>query len=297
MLNKLFQYFAFFLVVTTLISCARDTEEMTPSGFKYVTCEDKPGAVVVNNEYAFFDMTIRSGDSIIQSSNSAGRPYTVQVLESNEQYGAFTPVIEMLRNMSIGDSAVLYYPLDSFPQPPPGSANLAPILAYEVCLKDIMDQTRYTAYMEEQNKERQKDMLAAQGRESIIADLIAQVHKEYKAGELDDEITRTDSGLGFHLLESGTANTQPAPGEYVSVWYYGVKESDGSMFDNAYKRGAPYQFTLGRGEVIAGWDQGIGMLNKGGKGVLFIPSTLAYGKAGSGAIGADEDLMFYVELE
>ena len=72
---------------------------------------------------------------------------------------------------------------------------------------------------------------------------------------------------------------------------------DGKMFDTSFRMGRPYTFTVGRGEVIRGWDLGIPLLKKGGTAALFIPYTLAYGEAGKPpSIPEKSDLMFYVEL-
>jgi FKBP-type peptidyl-prolyl cis-trans isomerase len=71
------------------------------------------------------------------------------------------------------------------------------------------------------------------------------------------------------------------------------------MFDNSYQRGLmPFTFEAMTGQVIPGWDEGMGLLKKGSKALFYIPSALAYGAegAGGGAIPADADLMFYLEI-
>ena len=107
--------------------------------------------------------------------------------------------------------------------------------------------------------------------------------------------TTTASGLQYIEIEAGTGR-QPMPGDPVTVHYIGMLE-DGTEFDNSYTRGQPIPFTLGRGEVIPGWDEGVGLMHEGGKARLIIPPELAYGEAGAGGvIPPNATLVFEVEL-
>jgi FKBP-type peptidyl-prolyl cis-trans isomerase len=73
---------------------------------------------------------------------------------------------------------------------------------------------------------------------------------------------------------------------------------DGTVFDSSSNRNQAFEFTLGEGRVIKGWDEGIAMMNAGGKATLIIPSNLAYGDRGSGQrIPPYSPLVFEVELQ
>ena len=88
-----------------------------------------------------------------------------------------------------------------------------------------------------------------------------------------------------------------APGDTLTMQYVGVNYSDGSEFDTSWDDPQPFSFTLGAGEVIEGWDEGIEGMKVGGRRQLVIPPDLAYGKQGSPpAIGPDETLVFVVDL-
>lgn len=109
------------------------------------------------------------------------------------------------------------------------------------------------------------------------------------------DLQTTASGLQYAILKEGSGNS-PQPGELVSVHYTGSLE-DGTIFDSSIKRGQPIQFIIGHGQVIPGWDEGISLLKVGGKGVLAIPSDLAYGEQGAGGvIPPNATLYFEVEL-
>jgi peptidylprolyl isomerase len=86
-------------------------------------------------------------------------------------------------------------------------------------------------------------------------------------------------------------------GSKVSVHYVGVAHSTGEEFDASYNRGAPLDFQLGVGQVIAGWDQGVQGMKVGGRRQLVIPPHLGYGDRGAGgAIKGGETLIFVVDL-
>jgi peptidyl-prolyl cis-trans isomerase A (cyclophilin A) len=120
-----------------------------------------------------------------------------------------------------------------------------------------------------------------------------------KQKELLDSVAigyeETKSGLRYQILQKGTGK-QATKGAGVSVHYKG-QLLDGTVFDSSYKRKDPIDFNVGLGQVIAGWDEGILLLQVGDKARFVIPSNLAYGTAGAGgAIPPDATLIFDVEL-
>ena len=113
--------------------------------------------------------------------------------------------------------------------------------------------------------------------------------------EITKGYTQTESGLFYHLEKEGEGE-QPQKGNTVKVHYKG-ELLDGTVFDSSFKRNQPIEFSLGVGQVIPGWDEGIALLTKGAKATLIIPSDLAYGAAGAGGvIPPNATLKFEVEL-
>ena len=90
---------------------------------------------------------------------------------------------------------------------------------------------------------------------------------------------------------------EAAAGRTVSVHYVGVSWSNGEQFDASWDRMEPFQFPLGQGYVIKGWDEGVQGMKVGGRRTLHIPPHLGYGAQGAGGvIGPNETLIFVVDL-
>lgn len=107
--------------------------------------------------------------------------------------------------------------------------------------------------------------------------------------------TTTASGLQYWDIVVGTGATA-APGSTVKVHYSGYLAS-GEKFDSSRDRGEPFSFPLGAGQVIKGWDEGVGGMKVGGQRQLRIPPELGYGAAGAGGtIPPNATLIFDVEL-
>lgn len=110
------------------------------------------------------------------------------------------------------------------------------------------------------------------------------------------EPTVTSSGLGIIDISEGSGAT-PEAGQTIVVDYTGWLSDGGTKFDSSVDRGTPFEFVLGAGKVIPGWDEGLATMKVGGKRRLIIPAGLAYGEQGRPpTIPANAELTFDVEL-
>ena len=111
----------------------------------------------------------------------------------------------------------------------------------------------------------------------------------------DPPMTTTPSGLKMIDVQIGTGR-EAVTNTNVTVHYDGRLE-DGKEFDSSRRRGQPFQFRLGAGQVIKGWDEGLVGMKEGGKRQLIIPPELGYGQQGAGGvIPPNATLVFDVEL-
>lgn len=102
--------------------------------------------------------------------------------------------------------------------------------------------------------------------------------------------------LEIKEIEAGSG-AEAKSGDEVTVQYVGVDYKNGKEFDSSWSRNEPFSFSLGAGEVIPGWDQGVEGMKVGGRRELIIPPSLAYGEAGAPpAIAPNETLVFVIDL-
>ncbi len=158
-----------------------------------------------------------------------------------------------------------------------------PPMSYDLCIKNVPTII---------------SIKLVEGRLPEIEAMMKTTWNEYKSGQLENKFQMTDSGLKYIIHDPGLTNTRPMKGDQIFVHYYGILDANAKMFDTSFKTGMPYQFPLGMGQVIKGWDEGIALLNKGSKATIFIPSSLGFGPKGiTNVIPENADLIFYIELQ
>jgi peptidylprolyl isomerase len=112
-------------------------------------------------------------------------------------------------------------------------------------------------------------------------------------------MSKTSSGLQYEDTQAGTG-ASPQKGQTCVMHYTGwlwVNNAKGAKFDSSVDRGKPFEFPIGQGRVIKGWDEGVASMKIGGKRTLLIPPELGYGARGAGGvIPPNATLLFEVEL-
>lgn len=126
-----------------------------------------------------------------------------------------------------------------------------------------------------------------QDKEGLNADLEKDLKDAYTSNGTLVDLVKDDVRLG--------EGAEVKNGDTVSVHYIGTTQ-DGVRFDNSYERGTPFEFTVGDGKVIEGWEKGLIGMKVGGQRILVIPSEMAYGNRKVGPIPPNSPLVFTIEL-
>lgn len=142
------------------------------------------------------------------------------------------------------------------------------------------------------------------GKDNIVTPVEKQVEKNpqkentEEKGDVSDNQNNNKQPMEVKIekTKEGTGDRTVKSGDTISVHYTGKLE-DGTKFDSSVDRGMPFEFTIGEGMVIQGWEQGLLGMKIGEKRILTIPSELGYGSRGAGGvIPPDATLIFDVEL-
>lgn len=271
-------------LIATIYSC-QEAPKMI-SGYKYET-SNKGGKVAQIGDYAYIAITIRDqNDSILQEMKEEANMPMFKILAEPAVGPQANPIQELASVIGVGGTATVFMPIDSLTNMPPNLKEMD-YIQYDMEVMKVLTEEEYQAELQRVKNEQeasQKEIL-----DIVNADLAL-----FNEGT-SDLIKTTSDGLKYIMHDEGTG-AQGEIGKTASVDYYGVT-LDGKMFDNSYRSGRPFTFTVGRGEAIKGWDLGIPLLKENGNATIYVPYNLAYGEAGRPpVIPAKADLVFHVAL-
>ncbi len=277
------------LMAGTMSACTENSPypgyKMTPSGMYYRYLTQNEGETAKLGDVIAIDLDYylmnEKGDSLLYSTSMIPEQAYDLVREPSfpgDLYEGFTM-------MHKGDSMSFIMNADSvfrrqFHAPVvPEFVTPDAMIRWEVKMKDIMTEEEFMA------RQAAKEEAAFAEAQQVLDAFIA---------ENGIEATPTESGLIYVCTKPGKGS-QPQAGQTVKVHYTG-KLLDGTVFDSSVERDEPISIPIGVGRVIPGWDEGISMMKKGEKGILYIPAKLGYGAHGSGPIPPFSNLIFEVEL-
>lgn len=287
----------FSILAAALMVYACGQSVTTKSGIEVSFTGDRGTEVLADSNIVLLNMTYvnANGNDLFSSEKQGnGDPIPLPInFTMWDSLGGFYSVLEICK---VSDSVTfkmnakeLFVDLFKMPQVP-DSIDEASDVTFFIGIKDQMNQADFQAYRMEQFKKQQEKMMA----EAVTR--TADEAKEIAAylAENNIEADSTESGLRYVITEEGKG-AKPENGQTVEVHYRGTL-MDGTEFDSSYGRNKTFEFPLGQGRVIKGWDEGIALLNIGSKATLYIPSALGYGPRATGSIPANSILKFDVEL-
>ncbi len=264
-----------FLVASILMLNSCNKMKKTESGIEYQHVIENNTEKAKVDDYISFNFSIKtSTDSVISESKS---PFTAQVGKNP----AIKILDEIIMDSAEGDSVNINISASKlFSNRVPPGIDSAEVLKMNLKLLKVQSPETYA---EEQKKMEEERVLAQE------EEIKSYIEKE----QFDAQ--KTESGLYYVITEEGKGK-KAAAGDMVVVHYKGTL-LDGTKFDASYDRNQPFEFTLGKGQVIRGWDEGIALLSKGAKATLIVPSELGYGARGAGGIIKPHSVLrFDVEL-
>lgn len=292
-MQKISTVFIGVILALTTIGCGGSGEKTTASGFKYTIDNDATGKAAGPTDWVSFTIKIvGDNDKVFQEIGEGPNMPALQIPAPDAPAQQPNPILEILVGASVGDSMTVIMPIDSLPNPTPEVKELS-FVKYIVAVKEVKTDEERRLEVEAERAEMEAKALELKEREAVVAGVTAQTLADYKAGKLQ----LTDKGgVEVYMIEEGSG-PMVDNGSQAAMLYYGILKSNGEEFDNSYKRGRPFTFTVGRGEVIEGWDKGLVGMKKGAKAVLFIPYDKAYGEAERPGMPGKSDLVFYVEVD
>ena len=284
MRKNFFLLSALFLMLSVLTGCSNAPKgyQATDNGLYYRLFTNNGGENPQIGDLLELTMSCSVNDTVVIL------PLTKNIIPMTEP-SFWSDFVEGFSMMHKGDSASFIVDIDSsfvnlfgYNTLPP-QFNSTDIMRFEVRLDDFYPESEFRFRMIENIK---KNYPAE--TEKAVSELNAYFEKNGVVAQ------PTSTGLYYVKTQDGTGE-KPSKGSTVKAHYTGYL-LDGTVFDTSIERGEPIEFVLGVGQVIPGWDEGIALMSKGEKAVLYIPYYLAYGDRDLGVIPPFSNLVFEVEL-
>ena len=284
MRKNFFLLSALFLMLSLLTGCSNAPKgyQATDNGLYYRLFTNNGGENPQIGDLLELTMSCSVNDTVVIL------PLTKNIIPMTEP-SFWSDFVEGFSMMHKGDSASFIVDIDSSFVNLFGYNTLPPqfsstdIMRFEVRLDDFYPESEFRFRMIENIK---KNYPAE--TEKATSELNAYLEKNGVVAQ------PTSTGLYYVKTQDGTGE-KPSKGSTVKAHYTGYL-LDGTVFDTSIERGEPIEFVLGVGQVIPGWDEGIALMSKGEKAVLYIPYYLAYGDRDLGVIPPFSNLVFEVEL-
>lgn len=280
------------LFAVAAYACGQESGDFVTESGVEVTCLEKgEGVGPLKDSIVVLQMKIETEDGEVLTETTAGMPMGV-AYDPEMKAGHLQDV---LNKLVVGDSVTFNTTVKNLfeetyhSQIPPNLDSAGTIIVH-MKLADQMSKEAYRAYM---NELRQKEM---ERQQALLDEKLKTDGDSIDAflAEKGLEAITSESGLRYQITEEGTGAAVEA-GDKVTVNYVGKLLFTDEEFDS--NQDGSFNFPIGRGRVIKGWDEGIAYLKEGGKATLYIPSPLAYGARAAGpVIKPYSILVFDVEL-
>ncbi|PIY08481.1 MAG: peptidylprolyl isomerase [Flexibacter sp. CG_4_10_14_3_um_filter_32_15] len=300
----LYRFILFTLVGATMWSCNSDSlnKEKELDGIRYMLRQRGDGLALTDSSVIQISMKIyNSKDSLLRDTYTEEMPIMIDLSDSNNTKMGIVKIL--INEGKVGDSVTMFIHSDSIfaqGQPRPPFIEEGSSIRQEIKLVKHFTPTEAAAEQKAMQQKYMEKMMKQQAEaqaesEKISVEQVEYIENTYFKEKGITDFKKTESGLYYTIDKQG--KTDIKEGDKVKVNYEGTLLESGEKFDSSFDRGEPIEFPIGVGQVIKGWDEGIPLIGRGGKGTLYIPSNLGYGAQGSqGAIPPNAMLVFKVEV-
>ena len=282
------------VIVGLNFSCQPEKFQVHKDGYQYMFIKKGNGKLPDDGDFVTYNMMYKTEKDSVLFETTEERPAVVPC--NTQQWDNSGPLYKAFKIIRGGDSIIIKIPTktlfaESFKAPIPPEFDPEGEITFCIgALKVMTEEEMQVESLKEREKYVEEFILANADKIDADVEII-----ETFLSDNNINAQSTKSGLRYVIDVEGTGN-YPQPGDDVKVHYTGTL-LDGTKFDSSLDRNQPFDFKIGVGGVIMGWDIGIPLLKKGGKGTLYIPSPLAYGEQGAGGIiKPNSVLKFDVEL-
>ena len=299
MKTKIRLFFAAALAIF-MVSCGTDYKK-TKTGLPYkIFPGDSKDSAAGSKNVIKFNFTRTIHDSLLYTTYGKMPAYQAWTEDPGIAYSP----LEVLFMMKKGDSAIVIESFDTLvkkglqaqiPYGKKGDQLKTYIKVLEIFRNDSLVEADYKAELEKdkpRQEQEKKDAMAKELEDFKKSGELEKEEKEIQAYLAARNVTATKAPGGTYVLVKEKGTGEPAAiGKFITVKYSGTGLADGKVFDSG-----EYIFQLGPGNAIQGWHDGIALFNKGGKGILYVPGYLAYGKRPGPGGKPYESLVFDIEV-
>ncbi|MDD2530241.1 MAG: FKBP-type peptidyl-prolyl cis-trans isomerase [Bacteroidales bacterium] len=299
------------IFATTIFAQKNPLEGFTTSKEKVIykfEVRNPNGQKVQKDDLLIGKFTIKFGDTLVADGDKMPSQPMVRIDDASKVFVG--DLVDGALLMRKGETCTFAFPKDSIEKLFGG--NLPPyfksgMYAFWTLQIDDIKTPQQQAEEEEEMRKKQEEQMKQQKHvsDSLSALEPGIIQKAIKDYGFENKLT---NGIYFKKLSSSTSKETPKATDKVKVHYIG-KFVDGKLFDTSvesaakeariYSQGRPYEplpFTIGQGMMIKGFEEGVKMMQKGDKAIILLPSKMAYGERGQGAIAPSTPLIFELEL-
>ncbi len=279
------------IILLIFASCNKDTGKKTLQGYSYDVLRSGTGAQAKIGDHAYFNVITMAKDSVMEDTHIY--PFEPTLRLEAKPPREIAAIVDVLREMHVGDSVLLHVPIDSLPFAKIEFQSYKEI-KHLVTLDNLKSDDEFKKDMEERTNFLRKMAGELQSQDSIRKKELITTIRDYKDKKTDSQMKTTANGVKILILKEGNG-IMPKSGDMIEVNYTGGLTNE-FIFDSSFPQGQPYVYRINTGQVIKGWDDALSTFKEGTEAYIFIPSDMGYGATGSNDIPPNSELIFYVNL-